>query len=85
MAAATKYRADYLICAIPFTVLRSVHVAPAFSAAKQSAIGGLSYQSISRVFLETKTRFWNAERAFRLCGYRSAGDDRVGLLGGRTR
>ncbi len=56
-----KISADYLICAIPFTVLRSVHVTPAFSAAKQSAIGGLSYQSISRVFLQTKTRFWNAD------------------------
>ncbi len=53
--------ADYLICAIPFTVLRSVHIAPAFSAAKQSAIREITYQSISRVFLQTKTRYWTAD------------------------
>jgi monoamine oxidase len=56
-----RVSADYLICAIPFTVLRSIHVAPAFSGDKQSAIRELSYQSISRVFVQTKTRYWNAD------------------------
>lgn len=56
-----KVSGDYLICAIPFTVLRSVQVNPAFSGEKQNAIRELSYQSVSRVFVETRTRFWNAE------------------------
>ena len=56
-----KVHADQMICAIPFTTLRGVHVSPAFSAAKQAAIRELTYQSVSRVFLQTKTRFWAAD------------------------
>jgi monoamine oxidase len=53
--------ADYLVCAIPFTVLRDVEVAPAFSADKQRAIRELSYSSITRVYVQMRERFW--ERA----------------------
>ena len=50
--------ADYLICAIPFTVLRSVQVSPAFSVGKQRAIRELSYNSVTRVYVQTRTRSW---------------------------
>lgn len=50
--------ADYLICTIPFTVLKNVEVVPAFSAEKQSAIKRLKYDSASRVFLQFHNRFW---------------------------
>lgn len=50
--------ADYLVCAIPFTVLRDVEVAPAFSAGKQRAIRELPYSSITRVYVQMRERFW---------------------------
>jgi monoamine oxidase len=53
-----KLSADYLVCAIPFSVLRGIEIAAAFSDAKQRAIRELSYISVTRVFVETKSRFW---------------------------
>ncbi len=55
-----KLSADYLVCALPFSVLRSVDIAPAFSAGKQRAIRELRYLSVTRVYLQTKSRFWTA-------------------------
>jgi monoamine oxidase len=49
---------DYLVCAIPFTVLRGVEVSPPFSAEKRRTISELPYCSTSRVFLQTRRRFW---------------------------
>jgi monoamine oxidase len=53
--------ADYLICAIPFTVLRSIPVAPAFSEGKQRAIRELSYNSVTRVYAQSPARSWIGE------------------------
>lgn len=50
--------AAYLICAIPFSVLRTMEVSPAFSSAKQAAIKSTSYGSVSRVYIQTKNKFW---------------------------
>lgn len=50
--------ADYLICALPFSVLRRVEVAPGFSPAKQQAIAQLGNTSVVRVFMQTRKRFW---------------------------
>jgi monoamine oxidase len=55
-----KLSGDYLVCAIPFPVLRAIQVVPAFSAGKQRAIRELRYLSVARVFLQTKSRFWTA-------------------------
>lgn len=49
---------DYLICAIPFTTLSQVEISPAFSQAKVEAINSIVYESASRLFIETKRRFW---------------------------
>jgi monoamine oxidase len=49
---------DYLICAVPFTVQKNVEVSPAFSVEKQRAIEQLSYLSVSKIFLQTRKRFW---------------------------
>jgi monoamine oxidase len=56
-------QADYLICAIPFTVLRGMEVTPAFSERKQKAIQSMTYGAVSRVYLQTRTRFWAKEGA----------------------
>jgi monoamine oxidase len=53
--------ADRLICAAPFTVQRDIEVAPAFSVEKQRAIEQLPYLSASKIFLQSKRRFWTSE------------------------
>jgi len=57
-SAQTTFTADYLICAIPFSVLRSVTVAPEFSAEKTKAVAELGNTSVVRVFMQTRKRFW---------------------------
>lgn len=52
---------DYLICAIPFTVQKNIEVAPAFSVEKQRAIEQLPYLSVSKIFLQSRKRFWVSE------------------------
>jgi monoamine oxidase len=49
---------DFLICAIPFTVLRGIDVSPAFSSAKRKAIEQLNYSAASRIYLQSATRYW---------------------------
>jgi monoamine oxidase len=54
--------ADHLICAIPTTMLASVDLAGALSEAKIDAIKAVGYDTASRVFLETRRRFWEDEK-----------------------
>ena len=54
-------RADRAICTIPFTVLREIEVSPAFSAAKRRAIDGMYLGPVARVFVQTRTRFWERD------------------------
>lgn len=49
---------DYLISAIPVTMLRNIEVSPAFSERKMRAITNTTYDSASRMFLQTRERFW---------------------------
>jgi len=49
---------DFLICAIPFTVLRGIDVSPAFSSLKRKAIEQLNYSAASRIYLQSATRYW---------------------------
>jgi monoamine oxidase len=50
--------ADYLICAVPFSVQKNIEVDPPFSVGKQRAIEELPYLSASKIFLQSKKRFW---------------------------
>ena len=50
--------ASHLVCAIPFSVLRHVEISPGFSAEKRRAIEQLPYTSVSRVYLQSRKRFW---------------------------
>jgi len=56
--AAQTIAADRLICAVPFTLLRRIEVTPKFSPEKQLAIEQMPYLSVSRVFLQSRKRFW---------------------------
>jgi monoamine oxidase len=53
--------AGYVVCAVPFSTLRSVAFSPALAAAKRSAIAGLRYESVTRIYLQSRERFWTHE------------------------
>ena len=52
---------DYLVCAIPFSVLRDVEVSPPFTPEKQRAITEQPYDAATRVFLQSRKRYWLEE------------------------
>jgi monoamine oxidase len=49
--------ADAVLCTIPFSVLRNVDL-PALSSRKRDVIKRTHYDAVSRVYLQTKNRFW---------------------------
>ena len=53
--------ADRVVVAVPFSLLRRIEVVPPFSEEKTRAIHELSYGSSTKVFLQTRTRFWARE------------------------
>lgn len=55
-------RADRMLCTLPFSVLRKLEVSPPFSARKREQINALEYASVSRVYLQTRKRFWEERK-----------------------
>jgi len=55
------FAGDFLIIAIPFSVLRRIELSPRFSAEKQKAIDQLPYYSVVRVSLQSRKKFWNKQ------------------------
>jgi monoamine oxidase len=53
-------KADRILCTIPFSVLRNIEL-PKFPERKLNIIKRLEYASVSRVYLQTKNRFWEAK------------------------
>jgi len=51
--------ADAVLVTIPFSVLRNLEL-PALSERKRDVIGRVHYDAVSRVYLQTKNRFWEA-------------------------
>lgn len=49
--------ADVVLCTIPFSVLRKLEL-PALSSRKKDLIKRTPYDAVSRVYLQTKSRFW---------------------------
>jgi monoamine oxidase len=54
------FTADSVLCTIPFSVLRNVEL-PALSDRKRDVIKRAHYDAVSRVYLQTKNRFWEAK------------------------
>ena len=52
--------ADNVVCTIPFSVLRDLDL-PALSERKRDIIKRTHYDAVSRVYLQTKNRFWEAK------------------------
>jgi monoamine oxidase len=51
--------ADVILCTIPFSVLRRLEL-PGLSSRKKDQIKRTQYAAVSRVYLQTKTRFWES-------------------------
>ena len=49
--------ADVILCTIPFSVLRRLEL-PALSSRRRDLIKRTHYDNVSRVYLQTKNRFW---------------------------
>ena len=49
--------AESVICTIPFSVLRNIE-SPGLSARKKEIIKSINYDAVSRVYLQTRNRFW---------------------------
>jgi monoamine oxidase len=52
--------ADFLICTIPFSVLRGIDIRAPLSKEKRQALEQLRYESVTRVFLQVSERFWTS-------------------------
>jgi monoamine oxidase len=53
--------ADHLLCTVPFPVLRGIEIAPPLPADKRRVIAELQLTSVARIFLQTRTRFWESQ------------------------
>ncbi|MEM8642974.1 MAG: FAD-dependent oxidoreductase [Cyanobacteria bacterium P01_G01_bin.54] len=71
---------DYVICTVPFSVIKRIQVSPGLSAEKQQAIDNLDYTSVTRVLMQTRRKFWQDQGK---SGY-TATDLPVGLVGDAT-
>jgi monoamine oxidase len=56
-----QIEADHVIVAVPFSVLRSWQLDSTISAAKRAAIQSMRYESIVRVYIQSRTRFWTRQ------------------------
>lgn len=52
--------AESVLCTIPFSVLRKIEL-PALSERKRETIKRTRYDAVSRVYLQTKDRFWEGQ------------------------
>jgi len=56
--AVEQVEADRVILAIPFSTLRNVELDDSFSAQKRAVISKLRYDSVTHVYLQSRSRFW---------------------------
>jgi len=49
---------DYVICAIPFSILRTIDIKPMFSSTKMQAIKEVNYGNAQKSILNCSRRFW---------------------------
>lgn len=49
---------DRLVIALQFSCLKTIEVSPAFPSEKTNVISGLGHSAVSRVFLQTRDRYW---------------------------
>jgi monoamine oxidase len=57
-----RHVADHVVCTLPPPVLARLDVTPDFSPARRAAIAAIAATSVTRVFFQTRTRFWRSQR-----------------------
>ena len=50
--------ADFVVCGLPFSILRSIDISPQLPADKTATIKNLRYMPVGRNFMQTRSRFW---------------------------
>jgi len=53
--------AEYMICTLPFAVLRHIEILKPFTRAKQKAIRQLHYDASTKIFIQCRRRFWEED------------------------
>lgn len=53
--------ASHVLCAIPFSTLKTIAFAPALTPEKQRVIASLPYESATRIYLQSRVRYWIGE------------------------
>jgi monoamine oxidase len=56
-----QVQADRVVLTIPFSVLREVELDSSFSHQKRTAIANLQYFPLTRVYLQSRSRFWTQQ------------------------
>jgi monoamine oxidase len=56
-----RWVADRVICTLPPPALAALEVSPDFAPARRRAIAAIVATSLTRVFVQTRTRFWRAQ------------------------
>ena len=56
-----RFDADYVVCTLPFPLLRDVEITPKFPQDKMDTIAGLQLMNAGRGYVQTRTRFWKEE------------------------
>jgi monoamine oxidase len=54
-------RGDYVVCTLPFPVLRTVEVIPEMSPAKRRAVRQLNYHASTKILFGVRERIWETE------------------------
>jgi monoamine oxidase len=57
----SRYRADFLVVALPLTALRRISISPALSPDKSAAMAEMQYYSATKFYLRPKSKFWEAD------------------------
>jgi monoamine oxidase len=70
-----EVRADFCVCALPFSSLRKVVIATPFADDKMGAIARLRYMPVARCCFQTKTQFWSRDPLGSLGGLSLVGSD----------
>ena len=57
----TVYEAPDVICSLPFSVLKDLHVDPPLAGTQAQAVKSVPYQSMTQVYLAHKSEFWKED------------------------
>jgi len=57
----SRYRADFLVFAVPLTSMRRIAVSPSLSPDKSAAMSDMRYYSATKFYLRPKSKFWETD------------------------